>query len=107
LKHLPHPSFAKWFQRTFLRAWIVIALFFIAALIPSHLVSKGFSIAMAFSFASALIGTLAYLFYQLFHVKCPQCNQPMETTRGASAYTALCHRCDTTWDLGIGVGGSD
>jgi len=63
LKHLPHPSFAKWFQRTFVRAWIVIALLFLAALIPPHLVSKGFGIAMAFCFASALIGTLVYFFY--------------------------------------------
>lgn len=107
MKRLPHPTFAAWFQRAFLRAWVVIALLFALALIPFSASHKVFGALMALGFAVALIGTLAHLFYQLFHTRCPHCNQPMKTLRDEATYTAVCPRCDTTWDLGIGVGGTD
>ena len=104
MKTLPHPTFGKWFQRTFLRAWGCMALLFVGALVPFPGSLRVIGILLAIGFGIAAVGTLAYLFFQLYHTRCPHCDQPMATHRGRVSFTATCFRCDTTWDLGIGLG---
>lgn len=107
MKALPHPTFATWFQRFFVRAWLVIALLFVSALLPFSRSVKFLGVTLALGFAASLLGTLAYLFYRLYHVPCPQCGQPMRTARRSTLYAALCFRCNIEWGLGLGVGSAD
>jgi hypothetical protein len=105
----PHPSFGKSFQRFFLRAWLTAVALFAGAML---LLKNDFGILgamLAAAFGIAVVGTLAYLFYGLYHVTCPVCGQQTRTTKDSTGtcWVAHCEICDTTWDLGVGVGTSD
>ena len=101
----PHPAFAKWFQHFFLRAWLVTAALFAGGLI---LLKSGFEVigwTLAISFGLSIIGTLGYLNYRLYNVKCPTCGRKTRTMKDSSRryWIARCKGCDITWDLGVGT----
>jgi phosphoglycerol transferase MdoB-like AlkP superfamily enzyme len=107
--HAPHPTFGIWFQRFFIRAWLVIVGLFISGLL---LLKNGFSTLgaiLAISFGISIIFTLSYLFYRLYHIDCPDCHSQLKTQKNVklSKYVAICDRCQKTWDIGIGIGTSD
>ncbi len=99
-----HPTFCRWFQAVFLRAWVALA----AALTLSLVLLKngypipGVVLAVAFGLGGILL--LGYLFHQLRHVACPDCGQPMKTFRNRleARYEARCPCCGKAWDIGIG-----
>ena len=104
--HPKHPTFSKWFQRFFLSAWIVTAALFGGGYL---LLKHGFEImgrTLAISFCFSIIGTMIFLGYQLFNVKCPTCGLKTRTAKDPtqSCWMAHCKSCNKIWDLGIGAG---
>jgi|GEM_PF-2044872 len=101
-----HPSFAGWFKRFFLRAWILAVVFFGVGLL---LLKNGFPVlgwTCAICFGLSVFGALGHLLYRLFHVECPSCGGRTRTTKDPSQtfWIARCEACGTVWDLGVGVG---
>jgi hypothetical protein len=103
-----HPTFANWFKRFFIRAWLVIAVLFALSLL---LLKNGFSIlgtVSGLSFGLGIIFTLSYLFYNIYHIDCPNCHNQLKTIKNTklSKYEAICERCQISWDIGIGIDNS-
>ena len=102
----PHPTFGKWFQRFLLRAWLVIAVLFVASL---FLLKNGFDAigwCFAISFGLSIVGTVGYLVQRLYSVECPTCGRKMKTAKESrlGCYIARCPECATRWNLGVGIG---
>lgn len=102
----PHPTFGAWFQRYFLRAWLVMAVCFAGALL---LLNNGYDTAgwmLALGFAASGVWTLGFLWYRLYHIECPVCGMQTRTIKDMPTrrFLARCEYCNRTWDSGIGVG---
>lgn len=109
MTHITHPTFGKWFQRFFIRAWLVIAALFILGLLC---LKNDFSVIGAMlgvSFGISIPFTIGYLLYRLYHIDCPNCHTRLMTikNRKISKYEAVCEHCQIVWDIGIGIGTSD
>jgi hypothetical protein len=109
MTHDTHPTFGKWFQRFFIRAWLIIVALFIFGLLllKNNLSTLGAIFAISFGLSVPLV--ICYLIYKLYHIECPNCHMPLTTrkNRKMSKYEATCDRCMIVWDVGIGIGTSD
>lgn len=104
----PHPYFGIWFNRFFLRAWLIIVILFFLGMV---FLKNDFSVigaVFAISFGISIPSIISYLFYRLYHVECPSCHGPLKTVKNIemSKYEAVCDQCRIIWDLGVGIGHS-
>lgn len=99
-----HPTFGKWFQRTFLRGWMISAFMIAGALIANATGHAALTQPMGIGFAVTLGATMTFLYWRLFNVDCPDCGSRAKTTNKKPEYVwvATCPRCGVTWNLGVG-----
>jgi hypothetical protein len=100
-----HPSFAAQFQRWFIRAWLIDVGLFAGGLysLKHNDIILGWT--LAFGFIGFTLFILAYGYYQLFHVACPDCSGQTTTQKSNSrqVWVAVCTHCNVTWNLKIGT----
>jgi len=100
-----HPTFAKEFNQYFIRGWLIAVVLFFAGMIflKNNITFLGWTCALGFG--ASIVWILSYLYYSLYHVKCPQCDSELKTEKDFSRRTwvAHCSLCRVTWDLGVGI----
>jgi len=101
-----HPTFSTWLMRYFFRGWLTGVSFFAAALV---LLNKNFTTLgwlCAIGFGVSVVWTLGHLYYRLHHIECPRCGSATHTEQDFAKriWVAHCATCQTTWNLGVGIG---
>lgn len=100
-----HPSFAAYFQRLFIRAWLIDMGLFAGSLysLKHHYMMLGWTLAVGFGVFTVFI--LGYGYYQLFHGACPDCSGQTITQKSSdqNVWMAKCSHCNIAWNLKIGT----
>ncbi|MEI7429828.1 MAG: zf-TFIIB domain-containing protein [Betaproteobacteria bacterium] len=104
----PHPTFGKWFQRFFFRAVIVATVLFAASLFFLKNEFHAIGWCLAIFFGLTIVGTMVHLTHRLYNVECPKCGRKMKTAKNSRKgfYIARCPKCESLWNLEVGIGDS-
>jgi cytosine/uracil/thiamine/allantoin permease len=92
-------------RRGFIVAWVSAAVSFSLAL---YLLKHGYEAlgwTFAITFAVVVVWGLAFAFWRVHRVKCPECGSHAPTRKDESGHwwVATCDRCQIQWDLKTGV----